>query len=94
MPTPNIPPVGPIGPTVAAETAVTSTAPKLAALGQSIAPTGAMMEATRTVGAVSPAITGTIVNTGILLGGLFLAYKGIQMVATGKNSFKSNSNTA
>ena len=76
-----------IGATPSAEIAANSIAQR-SALMNTITPTGGMMEATKTVGAVAPSIAGTIVSTGLLLGALFFVFKGVQMVVTGKNAFK------
>jgi Na+-translocating ferredoxin:NAD+ oxidoreductase RnfD subunit len=64
-----------------------STATELSTLKASMPMSGAVSEAAR-MGAVAPSIIGTIANTAFLLGGLFFVYKGMQMVVTGKNSFK------
>ena len=50
-----------------------------------------MMEATKTLGAVASPIASTLVSTGLAIGALFFVAKGVQMVVTGKNSFKKES---
>ncbi|MAE68401.1 hypothetical protein CL635_01155 [bacterium] len=76
--------------TLATGTEGMSTAGQLNTLKSSIPVPGALAEASK-LGAVAPSIVGTIINTAFLVGGLFLVGKGVQMVATGRNSFKKES---
>ncbi len=64
-----------------------STAAELSTLKASVPVAGAAAEAA-SMGAVAPAVIGTIANTAFLVGGVFFAYKGVQAVVTGKNPFK------
>jgi len=83
-------PISPEMPMIATEVAPPA-ATQLAALSQQITPTGGMMEATKTLGAVASPIASTLVSTGLAIGALFFVAKGVQMVVTGKNSFKKES---
>ena len=64
-----------------------STAAELSTLKASVPIAGAAAEAT-TIGAVAPAVIGTIASTAFLIGGVFLVAKGVQATVTGKTPFR------
>jgi len=64
-----------------------NTAAQTAVLSNTVPMSAGVAEAA-SMGPLSGPVLGTLANTAFLVGGLFLAYKGIQMVVTGKNSLK------
>ena len=80
MPNPEILPIGVEGTTAGALNSLRSSVPMSAGVAEAVAS-----------GPVAPSIVGTLANTAFLVGGLFLAYKGVEMIATGRNSFKKES---
>ncbi|MDA1292738.1 MAG: hypothetical protein O3A81_03095 [bacterium] len=65
----------------------TNTAAQTATLSNTVPMSAGVAEAV-SMGPLSAPVLGTLATTAFLVGGLFFAYKGIQMVVTGKNSFR------
>ena len=55
---------------------------------ESVSTAGSLNVLRESMGPGALNIASIAANTAFLVGGLFFAYKGIQMVVTGKNSFK------